>query len=81
MQSKSRYLPQTHAHSVGCMQQTLHLRAFRAITTTIRSLIIASPLAEEFSDILDALRLLLILAHHTEGGREEFLAVLHLIGK
>lgn len=39
---------------------------------------IASLLAEEFPDILDALSLLLVLAHHAEGRRQELLAVLHL---
>jgi hypothetical protein len=49
------------------MQQTLHLRTVLAIAVTIRSLVIASRLTEEFLDILDALRLLLVLAHHAEG--------------
>jgi hypothetical protein len=63
------------------MQQALHLRTVFAITITIRILGIASLLAEQFLDILDALRLLLVLAHHAEGRREELLAVLHLIRK
>ena len=77
--TQSWYLSQMHSHSVGCMQQTLHLRTVLAIAITIRSLVIASLLTEEFLDILDALRLLLILAHHAEGRREELFAVLHLI--
>ena len=79
--TQSWYLSQMHSHSVGCMQQTLHLRTVLAIAITIRSLVIASLLTEEFLDILDALRLLLVLAHHPEGRREELLAVLHLIRK
>ena len=71
-------LSQNRPHSVGCMQQTLHLRTILAITIAVRSLVIASLLTEEFLDVLDALRLLLILAHHSEGRREELLAVLHL---
>jgi L-lactate permease len=63
------------------MQQTLHLGTVFAITVTIRSLIITSLLAEEFPDILNALRLLLVLAHHAERRRKELLAVLHLIEK
>ena len=74
----SRYYSQDHPHSIGCMQQTLHLRTVLTITITIRSFVIASLLTEEFLDVLDALRLLLILAHHAEGRREELLAVLHL---
>lgn len=77
--TQSWYLSQMHSHSVGCMQQTLHLGTVLAITITIRSLVIASLLTEEFLDILDALRLLLVLAHHAEGRREELFAVLHLI--
>ena len=79
--TQSWYFSQMHSHSVGCMQQTLHLRTVLAIAITIRSLVIASLLTEEFLDILDALRLLLVLAHHAEGRREELLAVLHLIRK
>jgi hypothetical protein len=75
---QSIYISQNYPHSIGCMQQTLHLRTVLAITIAVRSLVIASLLTEEFLDVLDALRLLLILAHHAEGRREELLAVLHL---
>jgi len=71
-------LLQAHAYSVGCVQQTLHLGAVLTITILGRSLVIASLLAKEFLDVLDALRLFLVLTHHAEGRREELFAVLHL---
>jgi hypothetical protein len=63
------------------MQQTLHLQIIFTMTITIHSLVIASPLTEQFLDVLDALRLLLVLTHHAQGGREELLAVLQLLVK
>jgi hypothetical protein len=63
------------------MQQTIHLQIIFTIAITIRSLVIASLLTEQFLDVLDALRLLLVLTHHAEGRREELFAVLHLIRK
>ena len=79
--NQSIYISQDHPHSIRCMQQTLHLQIIFTMTITIHSLVIASPLTEQFLDVLDALRLLLVLTHHAQGGREELLAVLHLIWK
>jgi hypothetical protein len=78
---QSIYISQDHPHSIRCMQQTLHLQIIFTIAITIRSLIIASLLTEQFLDVLDALRLLLVLTHHAEGRREELFPVLHLIRK
>lgn len=63
---------QSYAHPIRCAQHFPNL-----ITPPIR-VIVTSYLAEEFANILDALRLLLILAHHAEGGGEEFLTLLNL---
>jgi len=73
---------QNNTYSVGLMQHLVHLVTITTcssdITVIIRTLRKRLRLTEQLSDILDALRLLLVLTHHAEGRSEEFLAVLHL---
>jgi len=73
---------QNNAYSVRRMQHLLHLITIttRSANNTIivRTLRKRLRLTEQLSDILDALRLLLVFTHHAQGRSEEFLAVLHL---
>jgi hypothetical protein len=75
---------QNNAYPIRRMQHLLHLititttRLFNV--STIFGILLRKRLrlTEQLPDILDALRLLLVFAHHAQGRSEEFLAVLHL---
>lgn len=68
---------QYDAHSVRRMHHLLH---FITITTFAVIMILKRclRLTEQLSDILNALRLLLVFTHHAQGRSQELLAVLNL---
>ena len=74
---------QNNAYSVRHMQHFLHFITITTLHSNIsvvvcRILRKRLRLTEQLSDILDALRLLLIFTHHAEGRSKEFLAILYL---
>jgi len=75
---------QNNAYSTWRMQHLLHLITVMTTRSSDNNPVVFGNLrkrlglTEQLSDILDALRLLLVFAHHAQGRSEEFLAVLHL---